>query len=192
MMNNQYVRTNTAEDLVSTLELSFEFLLKSCNDGRYWKWFIYSIHSAAQSVSALSIDGGNGFLVQKPGVMQRMIAAFENDTPRVSPHMDNFSRLIEKALVKQNLRHDAEPLQDKGHTQALHSLDELRDEFMHFNVKSWSIEISLILDISSKTLDFIRHYACATPAILWHNDEHQRRAKLAITSLEDKLKSLAQ
>ena len=188
---NEYVRTDTTEDLLATLELSREFLAKAYSDDRYWKWFIYSIHSAAQSTAALALENGNGFLVQKPGVMLSMLEAYENGAPPVSPHMDNFSRLIERAFIKQNLRCSAEPLQDNGHTKALESLDELRDGFAHFNVKSWSIEILLILECASKVLGFVHHYACTTPAILWNDKQDQQRAALAIGSLKSELENRA-
>lgn len=187
---NEYFRTDTAEDLVATLELACEFLGKSYSDERYWKWFITSIHSVAQSTAALALEGGNGFLVQKPGVMQRMLEAHANGTAPVAPHMDNFIRLIEKTLLKQNLRGSAEPLQDNGHIKSLQSLDELRDGFAHFNVKSWSIETLLILASASKALNFVEHYVCATPAILWHDEQHQGRPAVAIGSLKTELGKL--
>jgi len=187
---NEYFHTDTAEDLVATLELACEFLAKSYNDERYWKWFITSIHSVAQSAASLVLEDGNGFLVQKPGVMQRMLEAHANGTAPVAPHMDNFMRLIEKTLVKENLRGSVEPLQDGGHTKSLQSLDDLRDGFAHFNVKSWSIEILLILESAAKAVDFVEHYICTTSAILWHDEQHQGRAAIAIESLKTELEKL--
>jgi hypothetical protein len=98
--------------------------------------------------------------------------------------------LIEKTFDKANLRGNAEPLRDNGHTKALQSLDELRDGFAHFNVKSWSIETLFILENASMALDFIHHYNCATPAVLWHEVQHQQRAALAISSLKSKVGKL--
>jgi hypothetical protein len=186
----EYLRTDTAEDLASSLELSREFLSKGSTDDRYWKWFISSVHSAAQSTAALSLEGGNGFLVQKQGVMQRMLNAHATDSPPVEPHMENFIRLIGKALIQQNLRGYAEPICDDGHVKALQSLDDLRDGFTHFNVKSWSIERLLILESAAKAIDFMHHYVCATPAILWHEESQHQRAIQAINTLKVELKAL--
>ena len=181
---DEYIRTDTSEDLAATLELAVEFILRSAHDQRYWKWFIAAIHSAAQNTAALTLDGGNGFLAQKPRVMQRMLEAHAKGTEPVEPHMDNFSRLIEKCQLKENLRGNALPLNDCGHIKALRSLDELRDGFAHFNLKTWSIETLHVLDCTAKSLVFIEHYACNTPAILWHEEQHQLRVMSAIESLK--------
>jgi hypothetical protein len=187
---NEYVHTDTAEDLVLTLELACEFLAKTRTDDRYWKWFIYSLHSAVQSTAALSLESGNCLLVQKSGVMQRMLAAHEIGSDPVEPHMDNFSRLIEKVFIKHNLRGNTDPICDNGHIASLQSLNELRDEFVHFNVKSWAIETQFILQCTCKAIDFIHHYACSTPAIIWHEELHQQRADIAIDALKTELERL--
>lgn len=185
-----YVRTDTAEDLASTLEIAVEFLARSRADDRYWKWLVYAIHAAAQSTAALALEGGDGFLVQKPNVMKKMLAAHESDGAPVQPHMDNFLRLIEKSLVKGNLRPSAEPLFDELHIKSLRTLDDLRDEFIHFNVKSWSIEKLLIVECASKALEFVQHYTCITPAILWRDESHQRRINHATGALIQELQEV--
>lgn len=84
-----YVRTNTAHDLVSTLELAHVFLQSAVQDDRYWKWTIFAFHSAAQSTAALALENGNGFLVQKPKTMERMLESHATGGPAVEPFMDN-------------------------------------------------------------------------------------------------------
>lgn len=180
---NHYFRTDTTQDLVETLELAHEFLKQCEDDGRYWKWFIHAMHSATQSTAFLALENGNGFLVQKPRVAQDMLRAHTNNSSPVSPHMDNFIKLIRKSLDKLNLRGSAVPLEDDGHTAALESLDELRDEFTHFNVKSWSVEIMFILDLSSIAASYIEHYTVRTPAILWRDEAHQNIAATAVRDL---------
>jgi hypothetical protein len=152
-----YIRTDTAQDLVTTLELAQTFLERSFEDDRYWKWAILSFHSAAQSTAALALESGDGFLVQTPGTMQRMLEAHRTEAPAVAPFMDNFERLIAKSLRKEHLRAAASPLKEKGHVLALNSLDELRDEFIHFNVKSWSIERAHILACLGSALQYVGH-----------------------------------
>ena len=61
MPHSGYIQTDTSEDLASTLELTAAFLIQARGDDRYWKWVIYGLHSAVQSVAALALDHGNGF-----------------------------------------------------------------------------------------------------------------------------------
>lgn len=184
---NDYVRTDTTEDFVATLEVAIEFLERADADDRYWKWFIYAIHSSVQSTLALVLDNGNGFLVQKPSVMKRMLEAHASGDAPINHHMDNFQRLVEKSFKRHNLRANAAPMEDDGHTDALSSLDELRDDFVHFNVKSWSIERLHIIQCSCKALSFIDYYVNNTHAILWYEDSHYLRARVAIKVLAAKL-----
>lgn len=181
---NEYLRTDTAEDLVATLELATVFLLQSRTDERYCKWFIQALHSAVQSTAALALENGNGFLVQKPGTAQRMLEAHAKDIGAVEPNMDNFDRLIKKSLDKANVRGSAVPLEDHGHCVGLASLNKLRDGFVHFNVKSWSIEFALILDLARFSSSYIEHYTVLTSAILWHEESHQQRAYIAVEHLK--------
>lgn len=176
-----YVRTDTAHDLVSTLELAPVFLQRAFEDDRYWKWTIFAFHSAAQSTAALALENGNRFLVQKPKTMERMLQAHAAGGPAVARFMDNFERLISKSLDRANLRAEAVPLEDHGHVAALNSLDELRDEFAHFNVKSWSIERAHILEYLRLALEYVRHYTCLMHAVLWHEELLQPRAEAALT-----------
>ncbi|MFZ2307237.1 MAG: hypothetical protein WAW73_09675 [Rhodoferax sp.] len=185
-----YIRTDTSNDLVSTLELALEFLVKASTDDRYWKWVVYAFHSAVQSTAALALEGGNGFLVQKPDTMRRMLAAPASPSGPVEPHMDNFGRLINKTITQANLYPGAIALQDSDLVRVLESLDELRDEFVHFNVKSWSIERAHLFRCLIGALEYIHHYICVTPAFLWHEDAIQLRARSATLNLRDRLGQL--
>lgn len=187
---SEYLRTDTEEDTAASLEVAVEFLDRALIDDRYWKWFIYAIHSSVQNILALTLDGGNRFLVQKPKVMQRMLEAHRTGGPPVEPHMDNFLRLYDKALKPDNLRTSAIPLTENGHKDALSSLNDLRDDFIHFNVNSWSINKSLIIQSSRKSLEVIQHYGNQTPAILWHKETHYNRVSIATQRLVQKLEEL--
>lgn len=118
-----------------------------------------------------------------------MLGAYQAGAPAVDPFMDNFGRLISKSLNRGNLRAAAVPLDDAGHVAGLNSLDELRDGFAHFNVKTWAIERAHILECLRHTLEYVRHYTCLTPAILWHEATLQPRAQAAIAVLRRLLPS---
>jgi hypothetical protein len=183
---SKYFRTDTSLDLIETLELTSEFLNQSEADERYWKWYINALHSAVQSTASLAIENGNGFLVQKPKIATQMMKADTKTFNSVSPCMDTFINLVRKSLDKSNLRDSAVPLEVDSCIAALTSMNELRNEFTHFNVKSWSIEFMLILEKSAVAANYIEHFTVRTPAILWHDEEHQQRAAISV----EKLRSL--
>jgi hypothetical protein len=187
----EYIRTDTAEDAVSSLELASEFLANARDDARYWKWFVVALHSGIQSVFVLALKGTDGLLVQKPGVALAMLAAFEGKSMPPAPHMDNFLKLYKKLQHHGNLRSaDAKPLDESPEQEeALRALDELRDEFLHFNTKSWSIQQELVTMRSRACLPVVSFLLVESRAIVWYESELESRAQAAIIKLQDGLRS---
>ena len=187
MPSIDYVRTDTAEDAVSSLELAADFLQRAAGDDRYWKWFVVALHAGAQSMFALTLEAGNGFLVQKPGVMRAMLAAHESsiDAQHPHPHMDNFWNLYKQVQRAENLRSpDCLPLESSpGRDHAHKSLDYLRNNFLHFNTKSWSIERECILESARGCTEVTEFILSRSGAIFWHEDSHQQRAVIALQHL---------
>lgn len=185
MPSSEYVRTDTAEDAVSSLELAADFLKRAADDDRYWKWFVVALHAGIQSLFALTLEAGNGFLVQKPGVMRAMLAAHETGEEAPLPHMDNFLKLYKKVQRVENLRSsdclpvESSPARDRDHK----SLDDLRNNFLHFNTKSWSIELELILESARGCTEVAKFILSGSRAIFWPEEHHQQRAILALQSL---------
>jgi hypothetical protein len=186
-----YVRTDTADDAVASLELAADFFSRAADDARYWKWYVVAVHAGVQGVFALALEGGNGLLVQKPGVAERTLAAHDAGTTPPPPHMDNFLRLYKKLQQQSNLRTTSArplPASEEGEL-ALSGLDALRDEFLHFNVKSWSIERALLIARSLGSLQVARFVAEENGAILWHEQTHSSRCSSAINRLLEQLQA---
>ncbi len=71
--------------------------------------------------------------------------------------------------------------------RAIESLDELRDDFLHFNVKGWSIDTALICERALECLNVAMFLVDQASAILWHDEAHAVRAKVALTRLRQQL-----
>jgi hypothetical protein len=184
-----HIRTDTADDTIASFELASVFLRAAQSDARYWKWFVIACHAGVQGVFALVLECGNGLLVQKPGVMKRTLQAFSEGAAVPEPHMDNFTRLYEKVQSRQNLRSSAvDPVVPTPELDAaISSLDKLRDEFLHFNVKGWSIELDLIRSSARQCIGIAWFLVRQSAAVLWHEAQHEERAKSALLLLEKQL-----
>lgn len=189
MSHYDYIRTDTAEDAVSSFELAADFLVVAERDDRYWKWFVISFHAGLQGTFALALDGGNGFLVQKSGVMQKMLSAHETGTKYPLPHMDNFLKLYKKIKHKKNLRGASSiPYSpSSSHDNAIESLDKLRDDFIHFNTKSWSIEKRLIIESAAVALEVAEFLIFNSLSILWYESNQEARVSPALRRLRHEL-----
>src|SRR5690606_36531837 len=185
--NPEYWRTDTEHDAVFSLVVASDFLALANKKPHYWRWFVLAVHSAVQGSFALALTNGNVFHVQKPGVSSRMLAALESESYGLNfpnPHMDNFLRLYAKVRQAQYLRSGAIPLPvDERHESALISLDEMRDEFAHFNAKSWSIEIAYMTETAAVACEVIE-YVFRSGCILWRSDEAEAEAARALELLK--------
>jgi hypothetical protein len=184
-----YVRTDTAEDAVSSFEVASDFYAQALADDRYWKWFVVAVHAGVQGTFALALDGGNGLLVQKPGVAKATLAAYEQGSEVPESHMDNFMRLYRKLHAKENLRSaSAQPLPESPQNElALERLNDLRDNFIHFNTKSWSVERALIETRVRGSLKVAQFVLFESEAVPWYEDDLKERAHVALKRLSEQL-----
>ena len=179
-----YWRTDTEQDTVTSLEAARDFFVRAKSDNSYWKWYLIALHSSIQGAFALALENGNGLLVQKPSVTKAMLTAHATGSASPTQHMDNFSRLYTKIQVTENLRPGAIAFTPNAvHDQAIASIEKLRDDLIHFNTKSWSIEIRLITDRSLHCCEVLDFLLNKSSSILWHNELSQPKITLALTSL---------
>ena len=185
MTSLDYIRTGTAEDAVSSLELAAEFFEQAKLDERYWKWFIVALHAGIQGTFVLALEGSDGLLVQKPGVMKATLSADRTGNVPPQQYMDNLLKLYKKLQRPEYLRSvNSQPIAaSQKHECALSSLDSLRNEFLHFNAKSLSIERELVIVRARESLEVAMFLLAESRSILWREHSHEERAKAAITRL---------
>jgi len=186
-----YWRTDTERDAVFSLVAAVEFLEQIEARPYYWRWFVLSVHAAVQGGLALALNNGNLVHVQKPGVSQRMLAAFEGQGEFPKPHMDNFLHLFSKAKHTDNLRPGATPISaDEELERAMVSLDEMRDEFVHFNSKSWNVEVGYMI-VTALAACEVMQQLLDSGSILWHQRGSAAKAARSLKRLKSALRKRA-
>jgi hypothetical protein len=103
--------------------------------------------------------------------------------------MDNFLRLYRKLQAEGNLRsRDALPLPEaESQASGLASLDELRDNFVHFNTKSWSISTHLLESAARECVAVARFVLLDSRAVMFYEESKEARARTAVESLAQRL-----
>ncbi|MGB8856899.1 MAG: hypothetical protein WCC58_09555 [Burkholderiales bacterium] len=189
MEESDYVLISRSENAVSSLELASVFLTLTKSDYRYWKWYVIALHSGLQGLFSLALHNGNTHLVQKPNVMQQMISAEQLGSPYPLPRMDNFLKLYKKLQIKNNLRHehsmpfDSNDIFDK----AIEWVDSCRDDFLHFNVGSWQIEVKSIIENSILCCEIADFIVSKSHSIIWQEEDYEQRAKSSLLALQKAL-----
>lgn len=183
-MHAVIVQTDAAGDAVASLELCSIFFEQAEADQRYWKWFVVSMHSGVQGLFVVVLRSQDYLLVQKAGVANEMRNAFESRSMPPRARMDNFLKLYKKLCcgkVAQQLSHPL-PSSDE-HLQALEKLDELRDEFVHFNSKTWGFYVEPILVRFRVIIQVLELLLKSAPAAIWADKELEARAHAAVGRL---------
>jgi hypothetical protein len=189
MPNTAYVHTDTADDAMSSFELASLFYEQALRDDRYWKWFVAAVHSGVQGIFALALQRSDGLLVQKPGVAKRTLAAFEAQAVPPPPHMDNFLRLhrkLQETGVLPTQGSDSVP-DSAVQEEALSGIDRLRDDFLHFNTKAWSIAKASIERHARTSVQVARYLVLQSGSIRLYEPEDGQRMSQAIACLLERL-----
>jgi hypothetical protein len=181
------IEVSTATDTADSVETAYIFLQLAENDHRYWKWFVFAVHATIQDTFTLLLENGNGFLVQKTKTMKKMLKAHASGSQPVPQSMDYFMELYSKILRKENLRSGTVPPPDERHREALFSLNEIRNDFAHFNAKTWYIESQLLIHRAAMSLDIVAFFLNQPQAILWHDKHAQHRVIVGVAALLEAL-----
>lgn len=171
MMDSDYWHTDAESDAVGSLSAAADFLGKVASDPNYWKWSVVALHSAVQGLLALSLRQGNALLVQKPGRTKAILSALDGGPGSLEPYMDNFMGLYCKAQDPANFHGSPPPIpQDSSLKSAVEAFDQWRHDFLHFNSKSWGIDLQT-LGSRCQSAFLVAELILKSGTIFWHSDD---------------------
>jgi hypothetical protein len=168
MVSAPYLRTDEREDLLSSLKLIRVSAQECRDDVQSWKWIVVGAHSSLQAAIVFHLSFGNDLIVAKPAHAKKWLAAHRGSGNYPDMHMDFFLELYRKAKSEQILgfRLVTEESQD----QSVERLLELRNEFVHFMPKGWSIELAMLPGICLDSLAVIGALAQGPLGSRWEDD----------------------
>jgi hypothetical protein len=188
-----YLRTDTSEEAVSALEMFAESLEAVPGDPYRWKWSIVALHGALQGFLVLGLRGSNNFDVLSPSSAKIWAAAVNSgNLPPADGRLDSLLGLYAKAKSDRMLNYTtSRRLQPRGTQDAsVKMLNSLRNDFIHFVPKGWSIEISGLPRICGDCLDLIEFLGWGSGNVHWVDDTQQERAVRAVADARSQLLSL--
>ncbi len=158
MKQSTWLITNELQEPVKALELVKEFLDKASQDTYYWKWVLVAMHNAIQGFMVCALRGSDGMNVLKDHVVGRWLEAKKNNLPLPKLEMDTFLNLFNKIQSDRMLMHSRSKKFSAGeqHTRSMRRLNKLRNHFVHFTPKSWSMEISSLPLITLQCMAVIK------------------------------------
>jgi len=152
-----YLRTDETEEAISALEMLSEITPFLVKDIYRWKWAIIATHNALQGFMVLALRHGNGLLALKDKIAAEWLKAYRDGGKRPVEKLDNFLNLYKK--VKSDRMkcygHSKKLIAKSDHNWAVNKLNELRNEFVHFVPKGWSLELIGLPEICLNCLEII-------------------------------------
>jgi hypothetical protein len=166
-MIEHWIRTDEREDILSSLKLFIDSQRNVVGDDSYWKWSVISLHSAVQSAMAFHLSFGNDLLVMAQKDAEAWLAAHYNETAYPETQMDSFLKLYKKTKANPIVGYRFEPKRQQG--RSIKTLNTLRNEFIHFMPKGWSIELSNLPSIFRDCLGIVSELGEAN-SVRWENE----------------------
>lgn len=160
-MNNneksEYVRIDEKENAIDSLQRAVEFL-KDTKDNLYnWKWFVIAIHHASHCFMPVALKNTDlSGIWKEPEIRKEngLIDIF-NSKNKLITFMEAFRRIQDPKRMGGYI--NAKPFQSKPYHRSSmeHLNDRLRNEFIHYRPKGWSIHNKYFVDVTRPVFEII-------------------------------------
>ena len=181
----KWLRTDETLEAVSSLEMVATSLQNVQNDWYQWKWAVLALHNSLQGFMVLALRGGNGLNCLRDDIAEDWLRGYRANEKLPKEKLDRVLNLYKKIKNPKRMRFyvHSKPFKPSG-TQGknVKKLNQLRNEFVHFLPKGWSLEITGLPIISLDCLRIIEFLGWECGNILWHNTKIENRAKLALSN----------
>jgi hypothetical protein len=173
--NEKYLRFDEKSNTYDSLEKMNFFLDQVHNDLNYWKWSVIALHSSLYGAVILALQGTNPTRVinlKDKRLLKKLAKDYGiqeidvNDTHQIGKIWDHgklisfreaFDRITKKEYMVESRNFQSKMFKpEQRHNTAIEWInDELRNPFLHFLPKDWSIEIRGLKDIFKDCLEII-------------------------------------
>jgi hypothetical protein len=189
-MKEEWLRTDETLEAVSALEMVATSLENVGNDWYQWKWAILALHNSLQGFMVLALRGGNGLNCLKDEIAEKWLRAYKTGGKYPKEKLDRFLNLYKKVKKPERMKfygHSKafKPLGSQG--ESVKRLNRLRNEFVHFVPKGWSLEISGLPQIFFDCLNIIEFLGWECGNISFRDKAVNSRAKQALSDAKKTL-----
>lgn len=177
-----WLRTDETEEAISALEMIAEAVPSLIADTYRWKWVIIITHNALQGFMVLALRHGNGLLALKDEIAAQWLKAYREGGEYPVEKLDNFLNLYKKVKSDRMLcyGHSKKFKATPDHNRSVKKLNELRNEFIHFVPKGWSLELTGLPEICIACLEVIEFLGWESGNIILYKEIQQKRATFAL------------
>jgi len=188
-MTEHLLHTDEREDIIASLMLVKSQLDHVDTDLAAWKWILVGTHSCLQSAMAFHLGFGNDLLVATQECAEKWLDAHAKGTPYPDLMMDGFLDLYDKIKKHEILGYKFSPQGSQGGSVKL--VNRLRNQFVHFMPKGWTIELSGLPTACRDCLSIVSHLDGGSMSRRWESEAQQQRARTLLVDCMSKLDAMA-
>ena len=140
----------------------------------------------------LALRGSDGLRPLRDDIAAKWLATYREGGQYPVEKLDSFLNLYTKVRSDTMLFfvHSKKVIPSPTLSRSIKKLNALRNEFVHFLPRSWSLEVSGLPEICLDCLGLVEFLAWECGNIIWYKEEHQERGKVAIASARNHFISL--
>jgi hypothetical protein len=172
------------DNSIDFLEKTAFFLEKVKEDINWWKWVIISLHGALYGFMVCALAGSAGFSTYKDDVTEKLLKYYSLSSkeqkkkgyPNIRKKLEYFLNLYErikdiKHMKVLSIGKAFNPKTDQD--SSVEKLNEVRNEFMHFDPKLWVLEINGMPKIVAEIMDIIYFLAFESNNIILNDSKKE-------------------
>ncbi len=188
-MSEHWLHTDDKADIIASLAMLMVALDQAAKDIAAWKWVVIATHSALQSAIACHLRGtGNNLLVAKQEDAEAWLRAHGQGTAHPEMMMDSFPKLYHK--LRQYEIEGFRFAPQCNQNRSIKKINQYRNDFIHFMVNGFSLEISGLPGMCKDCLDVIIELDKHTLQVRWHDDAQRAAFRTLLDSCLERIKQI--
>lgn len=189
-----WLRTNEVEEALIALAITCDNLPRVAEEPHYWPWVIVPLHNAFQGFMVLALRGSNSLnVLTKESAAKWMAAHVSGSGDYTLPKLDRFLNLYKKtksdAMRVYGTSKAFKPTGSQG--RSIKKLNALRNEFVHFVPKGWSLEVTGLPRIVVDCVEAMEFFAFESGNVLWVETASEDSARSLMTKAREEARKLS-
>jgi len=189
-----WLRTDEREEVLKTLSACRDFLKKVHEDKSYWKWVFISLHNAIQGAMVVALRRTDGFGPIREDIEKKWYKKYREtgESGPINEKLMNFPDLYEKIKREETLQWTSVTAYKPPSNQdwAMKKLNSIRNEFIHFTPKGWSLELSGAPGICFSVLDIPKFLVANCSAFGIYPGHSSEDFSMELSQIEESLNVL--
>lgn len=188
-----YLRTDEESEAAEALCMASRVADDLERNINAWRWVVLALHNAVQGFMVLSLRHGNGLLALSDESYKKWMEAHENNGPypnneKLDGYLNLYKKIKNSEIGSIGGNTNFTPKGTQG--KSIKKLNEIRNDFIHFTPKGWSLEVDGLPLICKDCLSLIEFLGWDTENIFWHEQNYKEQSQLCCKKLINQMERL--